>query len=600
MRILLGILSLAAVVFGIAGGATLALEHRLASVLPGGLTFSVLRYNPFTGQLRMADLRGRDAQGRDVFAADEVTATADLSTLLAGGVTLRKLHVAAPRVRLFAAGFLFELPDVAGGGFSPPVNVEGVVITGGTVIIDDAGERGTPLVVRDIDVRLNQLAAVPRPGEDIAFAIEMAVYGTTVQLTGQAARTVEGPAGYVVHVRARGLDVAAVLHDFPPAAGVVLEEGRGDVEGDLLLSEGRVLVSGQARLGPIVARFTDPVLSPLRARSLFVALDRFDVGAGAGRVSRLQLRGPSLSVSLRDAPGTELRALLARLAPPPQIVLRRVQVTEGRLTLARPGGAMTVRSIEVGLQGGETPANVGFTFNARGATGRHGGMALRGVLARDFSAVDALVRVAQLDLAGWRAFATAGAEAGILGFDGRVRIDGPGGRPATVRVSGQASVGDLRLAGGFRADSVDVRVRRLDWPDGVAVLDSVLITRPSFVYRAPGMSGPWPLSIATGAVTVVDGSVSGGGNGAIRQVSAALLPDEDARAAQMTVSGAIEGGARIDANRWLPYDTAAGETGIALHAVFHALGDVYRLSSQSGTPPPSPPAALPASLLTPW
>ncbi len=599
MRILLGILSLVAFVFGIAGGATLALERRLAAAVPGGLTFSVLRYNPFTGQLAMTDLRGRDAQGRDVFSADEVTATADLSTLLAGGVTLRKLHVTSPRVRLGAAGFPFGIPDVAGGRrFTPPVSVEGVVITGGTVIVDDAGERGTPLVVRDIDVRLNQLAAVPRPDEEIAFAVEMAVYGTTVQLTGQAVRTQDGPAGYAVHVRARALDVAAVLRDFPLAAGVLLEQGRGDVEGDVLLSEGRVLVSGQARLGQIVARFTDPLVSPLRARSLFIALDRFDVGAATGRVSRLELGGPSLTVLLQDSPGTELRALLARLAPPPEIVLRRVQVTEGWLTLARPGGAMTLSDVDVAMQGGETSANVGFTINARGAVGRQGRVAVTGVLARDFSAVDALVRVAQLDLAGWRAFATAGAEAGVLAFDGRVRIDGPRDLPTSVRLSGQASVGDLRLASGFRAESVDVRVRRLDWPDGAAVLDSVLITRPAFVYGAPGMSGPWPLSIATGTVTVVDGSVSGGGNGSIRQVSAALLPDEGARAAHMTVSGAMEGGARIDTNRWLPYDTATGETGIPLQTVFHALGDVYRISSRSGTPVPVE-SALPAAVLKP-
>jgi hypothetical protein len=599
VRILLGLLSLVAFVFGIAGGATVVLERRLAAAVPGGLTFSVLRYNPFTGQLAMTELRGRDGQGREVFSADTVTATADLSTLLAGGVTLRKLHVASPRVRLGAAGFLIGMPDVAGSRrFAPPVSVEGVVITGGTVIVDDAGERGTPLVVRDIDVRLNQLAAVPRAGEQIAFAVEMAVYGTTVQLTGQAVRTQEGPAGYVVHIRARALDVAAVLRDFPMAAGVLLEEGRGDVEGDVLLSEGRVLVSGQARLGQLVARFTDPALSPLRARSLFVAVDRFDVGAAVGRVSRLELGAPSLTVSLQDAPGTELRALADRLAPPPEIVLRRVQVTEGRLTLARSGGSVTLSDVEVAMQGSETSSNVGFTVNARGAVGRQGRMAVTGVLARDFSGVEALVRVAHLDLAGWRAFATAGTEAGLLSFDGRVRISGPRDLAARVRLSGQASVGDLRLATGFRAESVDVRVRRLDWPDGAAVLDSVLITRPTFVYGAPTMSGPWPLSIATGSVTVVDGSVSGGGKGSIRHVSAALLPDEGARAAHMTVSGALEGGTRIATNRWLPYDTATGETGIPLQSVFHALGDVYSTSSRYAPLVPVE-SALPAAAFRP-
>jgi hypothetical protein len=144
-----------------------------------------------------------------------------------------------------------------------------------------------------------------------------------------------------------------------------------------------------------------------------------------------------------------------------------------------------------------------------------------------------------------------------------------------------------------------VSVRRLDWPDGAAILDSVLITRPTFVYAAPGLSGPWPLSIATGAVTVVDGFLSGGNNGTIHHVSAALLPDERARAAHMTVSGAMEGGIRIDTNRWLPYDTAAGETGIPLQTVFHALADVYRASSRF-TPAAAPAdSALPAAVFRP-
>src|SRR5688572_17540984 len=600
MRILLGFVSLIALVFGIAGGATLLLERRLAAAVPGGLTFRVLRYNPFTGQLSMADLRGRDAQGRDVLAADTVTATANLTAVLTGGVTLRKLHVVAPRVRLGAAEFAFGVPDVAGGRrFASPISVEGVVITGGSVIVEDAGERGTPLVVNDIDLRLNQLAAVPRPHEPIAFAVEMAVYGTSVQLTGQVVSTPEGPAGYAVHVRARGLDVAAVLRDFPLAAGLSLEQGRGDVEGDVLLSGGRVLVSGHARLGQTVARFADPVVSAVHARSVFIALDRFDVGAATGRVSRLEVVGPAVTVSLREAPGSELRALLTRLAPPPEIVLRRVQVTDGKLTLVRPGRAITVADVDVAMQGGETSANVGFTVNARGAVGRQGRMAITGVVARDFTAIDALLRVSQVDLAGWRDLATAGAaEAGVLTFDGRVRIEGRPDVPVTVRMSGQASVSDLRLPTGFSAASVAVRVRRLDWPDGAAILDSVVITRPAFVYAAPGLSGPWPLSLATGAVTVVDGSVSGGSNGVIRGVSAALLPDESARAAHMKVSGAMDGGVRIDTNRWLPYDTAAGETGIPLQTVFHALADVYRVSSRFAPGAPLD-SALPGAVLRP-
>jgi Domain of Unknown Function (DUF748) len=601
VRILLGALTLVALVFAVAGGATFALEHRLAALAPGGLGFSVLRYNPFTGRVAVSDLRGRDASGHDVFAADAVTATADLTALLAGRVTLRRLQVESPRLRLGASGLRLGLPDAAGRRrFAPPVSIEGLVVTGGVVIVDDAGERGTPLVVRDIDVRLNQLAAAPHGDDDVAFAVEMAVYGTTVQVTGQAVRTRNGVAGYAVHVRARALDVAALLKDFPLGAGALggglaFEEGHGDVEGDVLLSEGRVLVSGQARLGSIVARVADARVSPLRAASLVVVVDRFDVGAAAGRVSRLDLGAPSLTLALGEAPGTDVRALLARLAPPEGLVVRRVQVTDGRLTLARADGGITLSRVDVAMQGAETSADAGFKVTAQAVVGRQGRVALTGVLARDLVGIDALVRVAQVDLAGWRPFTTMGPEAGLLGFDGRVRLDGPADDTA-ARISGRATVDGLRLSTGFRAESVDVRVRRLNWPRGAAVLDALVITRPTFVYAPSGVAGPWPLSIATGAVTVIDGQVSGGDKASFREVAAELLLDAGTGSAHISVSGAGESGARVAGDRWLPFDTAAGETGVSLQAVFGALGDVYRTSSQKQPPSES---ALPGALLRP-
>lgn len=94
MKILIAVLSLAALLFGGAGIATWLVAQRLATLTPGGVAFDALRYNPLTGALVLRQVSGRDGNGREVFRADEIRATAPVADLLAGVVTLQRAQVA--------------------------------------------------------------------------------------------------------------------------------------------------------------------------------------------------------------------------------------------------------------------------------------------------------------------------------------------------------------------------------------------------------------------------------------------------------------------------------------------------------------------------
>src|SRR6185503_7720744 len=107
-----------------------------------------------------------------------------------------------------------------------PIAVNGLVVTHGALVLEDAS-RPHPLVIRDLAVRADRMAAF---GGEGAFAVEMALYGANVRVTGQ--RPLGAP-GYAVHVRASGLDAVAALRDFPQLtadAGVTLTGGRADVD----------------------------------------------------------------------------------------------------------------------------------------------------------------------------------------------------------------------------------------------------------------------------------------------------------------------------------------------------------------------------------
>ncbi len=607
MRLLAGALAFIAVVVGAAGGATMLLERRLAGLLPGGVDVGVLRFNPYSGHLALTGVRGRDAAGRVIFTADAVEATADPFALLGGRLAVRKVHVASPRVVLAAAPAL-ELVDLTAalggrraGRPASPLVIEGLVITGGSVLVEQAGEGGESLAIRNIDVRLNRLAAAA-PQADLAFAVDMAVYGTSVQLTGQplGAGGNDG-GGYAVHVRARGMDLAAALRDVPLAGEASVEGGRGDVEGDLLLTGGRLLLSGHVRAADLVARLPG-VSGPVRAAGATVVVDRLDVGRRAGRISRIDVAGLALALD-RPAEGwSALREPLEQLTVGGDVVIRRVRLTDAAITLTSDEGRWRLSRVDVALSANERDDDSPFAVTARATVGRQGTIALSGVLGRDLRALDSAVTIERLDLAAWRvALAATGDDyAGVVGFDGRLRLeDGVAGPRATVSghavLTGMAVVPRGGRAAAFRADTIVAAIRRLEWPDGGALLDSLTFTRPTFTYAAAGIAGPWPASLATGAVTVRDGRVSGeaGEQVGALSIEAQAVP-EMGGAAHVRLTAVVNGVGRLGYERWLPNPTARLDTaGMPLTSVLAAIAEACRSSAA----PPPPPAAAPASAL---
>ena len=387
MKILIAMLSLAAALFGGAGTATWLVEQRLATLTPGGVVFETLSYNPLTGALVVRHVSGRAADGREVFRADEVRATAPVADLLAGVITLQRAQVASPRL-VVPAGPALKL--IALGGAAPrpaPIAVNGLVVTHGALVLEDAS-RAHPLVIRDLAVRADRMAAF---GGDGAFAVEMALYGASVRLTGQRAL---GAPGYAVHIRTSGLDAVAALRDFAHLVadtGVTLTSGRADVDATLLFAEQGLLVSGQARVDRVLARFADRGLSPFSATAIILGVDRWDVSAGAGRIARLELRAPRLSVSLRGSVPPMLASLLDVFGDD-GIVLRRLRVVDGTLTLDVPDGPLTLRSVNLALQARESLSGAAFVLTGRSAIGPEGHVSVQGALSRDLRRAEGALR----------------------------------------------------------------------------------------------------------------------------------------------------------------------------------------------------------------
>jgi hypothetical protein len=220
--------------------------------------------------------------------------------------------------------------------------------------------------------------------------VEMALYGANVRLTGQRRLG----AGYAVHVRANGLDAVAALRDFPRLTadtGVTLTGGRADVDATLLFAEQGLLVSGQARLERVLARFVDRGLSPFSAAAIILGVDRWDVAAGAGRISRLELRAPRHSVSPRRSAPAMLASLLDDFGDD-GVVLRRVRIVDGTLTLDVPEGPLTLRSLNLALQARETLSGAGFVLTGRAGIGADGHLAVQGVLSRDLRHAEGALR----------------------------------------------------------------------------------------------------------------------------------------------------------------------------------------------------------------
>jgi hypothetical protein len=370
-----------------AGTSTWLVEQRLATLAPGGVAFETLAYNPLTGRLALARITARDATGREIFRAEEITATATPADLLTGVVTLQRVQVVAPRLVVPAGPVLRLIGLGSEASRAAPVAVNGLVVTQGALVIEDLA-RGASLVVRDLAVRADRMAAF---GGDGAFAVEMALYGASVRLTGQRAL---GAPGYAVHLRASGLDTVAVLRDFPALTartGITLVSGRADVDGTVLFTERGLLASGQARLERVLARFADKRLSPFSASAIILGVDRWDIGAGTGRVARLELRGPRLSVSLRRGVPPLLRSLRGVFADE-EIVLRRIRIVDGTLTLDAPERVVSLRGVNVALQAYERLAGAAFVLTGRAGIGTQGRLAVEGMLARDLSHAEGALR----------------------------------------------------------------------------------------------------------------------------------------------------------------------------------------------------------------
>jgi Domain of Unknown Function (DUF748) len=386
VKTLVALAALAAALFGAAGALPLALEARLASLAPGGLAVAGLNYNPLTGRLTLHAVTARDESGREIFRADEVEATAPLADLFGGApLTLQRVRVFAPRLVVAQAPAL-TLAGLGAPGFAAaPVTLDGIMVSDGNLVVEEPGRRA--LVARDLTASVDRLNGV---GEsDAAFAVETALYGANVRITGQPLTR----GAYALRVRARGLDAAALLEDFPQmlaAAGMRLAEGRADVDATLLIAGSRVLASGQLRVERLVVRFAEPRSAPFVASTLILAVDRWDVAAGTGRISRLELQRPALALD-RGTPAA-ISALVDWLSSP-EVMLRRLRIVDGTMRLAGGAEPVTLRDFTLALQSAaETGPRAGFVLTARAGLGGAGRLTLDGALSRDFRRTEGAVR----------------------------------------------------------------------------------------------------------------------------------------------------------------------------------------------------------------
>ena len=386
MKTLVALAALAAALFGGAGALPLVVEARLASLAPGGLAVAGLRYNPLTGRLTLREVRAHDESGREIFRADEVEATAPLADFFSGApLTLQRVRMVAPRLVVAQAPALTLVGLGAAGFAAAPVTVDGIMVSDGNLVVEEPGRRA--LVARDLTASVDRLNGAGEP--DAAFAVETALYGANVRITGQPLSR----GAYALRVRARGLDAAALLEDFPQmlaSAGMRLAQGRADVDATLVVAGSRVLASGQLRVERLVARFAEPRSAPFVASALIVAVDRWDVAAGTGRISRLELQRPTLTLD-RGTPSA-ISAVVDWLSSP-EVLLRRVRILDGTVRLAVGAQPVTLRGFTLGLQSAaETGPRAGFVLTARAGLGGAGRLTLDGALSRDFRRTEGAVR----------------------------------------------------------------------------------------------------------------------------------------------------------------------------------------------------------------
>jgi hypothetical protein len=395
VKAVVAVVALAAALFGGVGALPLLLETRLAALAPGGVAAAALSYNPLSGRLTLRAVTARDATGREVFRADEVEATTPLLELFGDApLTLQRVRVVSPRLVLAPTRPLTLVGLGARGLAGARVVVDGLAVTHGALVVEEPGRRA--LEARDVTARLDGAGGFV--GGDGAFAVETVLYGAAVRVTGQSL----GHGAYALHVRASDLDAAALLEDFPQVlepAGMRRARGRADVDARLVVTGSRVLASGQLRIDGLVARFAERRSAPLAAASLVLAVDRWDVAAGVGRISRLELRRPTLMLDDRGTPGA-ISALVDRLRSP-DVVLRRLRIVDGTVRLTNGTQRVTLRGFTLALQSAaETGPRAGFVLTARASVGAAGRLALDGALSRDLQRVEGAVRAIGVTLEG--------------------------------------------------------------------------------------------------------------------------------------------------------------------------------------------------------
>ena len=443
MKALLVALTLIAAAIGGAGAAALALERRVAALAPGGVEVATFDYNPLTGRLALANVHARDAAGRELFRADNVVATVNPLRLLTRPLTLSRARVEAPVLTL-RAGAGLDLAELAAGlGAAPaaatglPVRIDDLVIAGGRLVVEGVSDSGAALVIRDLDVRLSRLTTAAAESSDVAFAVKMAAYGATVYLTGQPRGD-----GYLLHVRAHGLDVPALVHDLGPGPLDAIQRGRGNLDIGLLLIGGRSLASGHARVTDAVVRLPVEGRPRLRAAAVSVALDRLDLVSGTGRISRLDLTAPTLALPAATA-ATTLAALMDPLRGRAELLLRRVQVADGTLVLQGPR-PVRLQGLQIAAHAPERRGDGAWLVTARAGLDGGAEAALDGIVARDLRGLDVIARLQRVAVAPWRALLGAPPVADArLSFDGRLRVVAGGGEGAAVTLAGQAMLADM-------------------------------------------------------------------------------------------------------------------------------------------------------------
>lgn len=426
-RYMIVLLATAALLLGLAGAATQLLARRVSALTTGGVRFASLSYNPLTGRLAIDELRAYDAGGREVFRARAALADLNPIQLLASTPRLARARLTDPRLTLRAQTAFGLMTRTAGLGDAPavvlPLRVDDLLISGGTVVIE-AGPGRRLTLVRDLDVRLGRSTTATASPIDVAFATEMAAYGTTVYITGQPRG-----AGYVLRVHAAGVDVVTLAHDLPlpPLRG--LQRGRGELDVELDMIGGRLLASGTVRLADVALPLPAPSRARLRAASVTAVVDRLDLVEGSGRIVRLQLDAPTLSMPAATAPAT-LATLSEALEAARELIIRRVIITRGTLALEGAGG---VRMDGVQLAAHAPERDGAWMVSARAGLGRDAGIALDGLVTADLRRLDATARMQHVALRPWRALLGDVAPGDTrVSFDGRLRAAVQNGETAVA------------------------------------------------------------------------------------------------------------------------------------------------------------------------